>query len=136
MSFALAIKRRKCFQLIKSVLSLGLLLFYISGTFGSEVLHEFIHRHQVVSHSEQAEKNPCHRQLYHQDERHGCSHLSHFLQTDKCKLCDHISKVDHAILFDIQHSSLTFEVGDPACDFPATSILSLTSRSSRAPPVI
>lgn len=72
-----------------------LLALYLCGTSGFEILHHIIHLHEhAVEHTEQAEEDPCHRALYHQDKENGCEHRSHIVVADKCDLCDVIAPVD------------------------------------------
>lgn len=87
---------------------LVLLLIYFSGTSHLEVLHSFYHNHdQRVKHSEEQEKNPCHRSIYHFDFDElakNCGHNAHLVVADKCTLCDHNVHQDH-LLFDLTRIS-------------------------------
>lgn len=65
------------------------LVFCVSAMNGYEVFHRVVHgQEHILSHSAEAEKDPCHRKLRHQDQQHGCAHQSHSLLQEKCSLCD------------------------------------------------
>jgi len=71
---------------------------YLLGVPDSDILHASIHNHPQVSHTEEQEKDPCHRSLYHDDVEQGCRHGAHLIASDKCALCDMTIHTDHALL--------------------------------------
>ena len=86
-----------------------LLVLYFVGTSHPELLHSFAHSHDAfVVHSEEQEKDPCHRLIYHDDAERGCGHDSHLIVSDRCHMCDLAYHVDHTILSDLAFSTVEF----------------------------
>jgi hypothetical protein len=80
---------KKLKQGINQMLTLLLLVFFVTGSFPVELIHSFAHDHQtIVSHSDDQEKDPCHRLLFHNDAKEGCDHNSHLIVSDNCQMCD------------------------------------------------
>jgi hypothetical protein len=119
------------------VLTLLLLLMYITGTSQLELVHSLAHDHvSLISHSQEQEEDPCHRLIYHNDVENGCGHDSHLIVTDKCHMCDLTLHCVQSLI-----SSVTIDppaVGDAefviynADEASYRAIIS----SSRAPPVL
>ncbi len=63
-----------------------MLAVYATGAIGVDFFHHSLHDHagQVV-HTEEAETDPCHLSIYHQDREDGCEHKAHITKADKCK---------------------------------------------------
>ncbi|SKC81604.1 hypothetical protein SAMN05660236_3983 [Ohtaekwangia koreensis] len=81
------------------VLMLLLSILYIAGSLQFELLHSFIHRHElVITHSHDQEKDPCHRSIYHNDTQEGCEHDAHLIVSTKCQMCDLAFGGDQTIL--------------------------------------
>lgn len=118
-------------------LILLLLSVYIAGTSQLELLHLFVHSNDfVVAHSDEQEKDPCHRLLYHNDIEQGCDNHAHLTVSDKCQMCDLVNHGDQNLL-----SVITF----PDADFPQDHFVFHKSdldcywaviSSSRAPPAL
>lgn len=97
-----------------------LLLGYCSA-FLLNNLHPFLdheHHHHVHEHcSDEAEKDPCHRFIVHNDHQAKCSHDGHFINTEhQCDLCDAVVaqfnfprvKTLDLKIFKSEHSDFTF----------------------------
>jgi len=63
---------------------LGLLVLYALGSLQMETVHRLLHAHDAT-HTVYAEKDPCHRSLYHRDQ--ACEHKTHVTALKKCPLC-------------------------------------------------
>ncbi len=51
--------------------------------------HEHHHQHEVCT--EEAEKDPCHKRIFHHDLAEGCKHKTHMFAFEQaCNLCDAI----------------------------------------------
>lgn len=93
---------RKTFR---SLFSVFLLAIYSVGTVGVDLLHHSIHNHHESEvHTAIAEKDPCHRSLFHGDVTDGCHHKAHFTNTENCKFSH--------VVFEAQQES----TNDPATD--------------------
>lgn len=80
-------------------LTLPLLLLYLACSSNIELLHLFVHGHDIaVAHSAEQEQDPCHEQIYHNDAEKGCDHRSHLIVTDTCSMCDLAYHGDQVIL--------------------------------------
>jgi hypothetical protein len=91
------------------MVTLLLLVLYVCGTSHLELLHSFVHKHEVgVAHSDEQEKDPCHRLIYHNDTEQGCGHDSHLVVSDKCEMCDLVYHGDHAFLSNIEFEPENF----------------------------
>jgi hypothetical protein len=76
-----------------------LVVLYIVGTSQLGFLYALGHDHDVqISHSQKEEKDPCHRQIYHNDVEAGCDHDVHLTVINKCDLCDFAVHVDKTLL--------------------------------------
>lgn len=119
----------------KQIFTLLFLVLYLAGTSQLEFVHSFAHDHEEsVSHSDEQEKNPCHRLIYHNDKKESCDHRSHVMASDKCQMCDAIYHGDQNLLSDI-----AFPVPDLYEEQFALYKINLDSywaviSSSRAPP--
>lgn len=72
---------------IRSLFSVFLLVIYVVGAIGVDLLHHYIHNHQDTEvHSSIVEKDPCHRSIFHGERENGCDHKAHFTSTEKCKV--------------------------------------------------
>ena len=75
---------------LKPLLIAALSGVYISVSFFN-TLHEYLHHellHQEICTAE-AEKNPCHKRIFHHNLAEGCKHQNHVFSLGKaCKLCD------------------------------------------------
>jgi hypothetical protein len=117
--------------------SLLLLLLYVVGTSHLDLLYSFVHNHDViVTHSDEQEKDPCHKLLYHNDVKQGCDHKAHLIVSDKCQMCDLIHHGEKSLL-----TLATFSFGDFSeghfifYKSSLDSYLAVIS-SSRAPPTL
>lgn len=71
---------------IKTWAVLCLLVLYALGSLPMEAVHRMLHAHApAVVHTVKAEKDPCHRSLYHRDK--ACDHKTHVSSLKKCPLC-------------------------------------------------
>lgn len=76
-----------------------LLLLYLIGSSNVELFHSFAHDDEIlITHSDEQEKDPCHRLIYHSDVKDGCGHESHLVVADKCSMCDVAYQSDQGIL--------------------------------------
>lgn len=72
-----------------------LLVFFLQfahqfgGDFFQSSEHNHNHSHSHVTHTAIDELNACHRLIYHNDYKEGCSHDSHIVEDEtSCKFCD------------------------------------------------
>ena len=110
-------------------------ILYIAGTSHVELLHSYFHEHGIlVTHSEEQEKDLCHRLIYHKDVQ-SC-HDSHVSVMDKCQACDQASHPDQTTVTDVYHGTRQFV--NSYFEFYKLSIDSYwcVLSSSRAPPAI
>lgn len=84
--------QRKYTSFLKDFLAITLLGVYAFVTFSSG-LHNYFHHehhHQEVC-SAEAEKNPCHKKIFHHNVAEGCKHATHvYALENPCELCDAI----------------------------------------------
>jgi hypothetical protein len=119
------------------VLTLLLLLLYVAGTSHLEYLHLLVHSHDVaISHSDEKEKDPCHRLIYHDDTAQGCSHDSHLVVSDKCQTCDVVYHGDQNLLFTVELSAGVFTSGHFILYKLNLDSYYAVISSSRAPPAL
>jgi hypothetical protein len=117
------------------VLTLLLLVLYIASSSNLEILHSIVHEHDIaIAHSEEQEKDPCHRLVYHNDKQAGHHHDSHLFVPDKCKLCAVAFHGDQTILPNL--ASIKVKFWSKHFDFYKRSLDSYWAiiSSSRAPP--
>ena len=112
-----------------------LLILYLVGTSQLGFLYAFGHDHEVqISHSYKEEKDPCHRQIYHNDVEAGCDHDVHLTISDKCYLCDFAVHTDKTLLTPALPLTLKFDQNFVSfCKSNPDNYWAVLS-SSRAPP--
>ncbi len=114
-----------------------LLVFYIAGTSSLQIARAFVHSHEhTVVHSAEAEKDPCHRFIYHNDVAQSCDHDSHLVASDTCDMCDLAYHGDQALL-----NIMNFQIVRLKPEFFSHYKVNLDSywaviSSSRAPPAL
>jgi hypothetical protein len=114
-----------------------LVVFYIAGTSSLQLLGAFTHDHEHgVIHSAEAEKDPCHRFIYHSDLSQSCDHDSHLTASDTCEMCDSVYHGDQALL-----NIISFQTTRVKPEFFSHYKVNLDSywaviASSRAPPAL
>ncbi len=75
--------------LLRSFAVLLLLVLYSVASLRIDSLHQFFHSRNIVElHSAEQERNPCHKNIYHQQREAGCKHQSHLTENAKCPLCE------------------------------------------------
>lgn len=124
-------------QTIMKVAVLLLLALYFGGSSHLEFLRSFVYDHHVVVvHSEEQEKDPCHRLIYHDDTEQGCGHDSHLIGSDECQMCDLVYQGDQTLLSNNEFESENFS--NKFFVLYKENIYSYRDaiRSSRAPPVL
>jgi len=66
-----------------------LLVLYSAAALRVDSFHKLFHAEELTSlHSELQESNPCHKTIYHQQQKEGCAHQSHITENIKCPLCE------------------------------------------------
>lgn len=99
-------KQRK--SLVRVAVYLLFVLYFI-GTSQFEVLHSFVHKHEVqMTHTLGEEMDPCHRLVYHNDVGNGCRHDSHLVASDQCQMCDLAYHGDQTLLTHLEFASGIF----------------------------
>lgn len=74
--------------LIRLCLSL-LILLYLTGSLQIDSIHRLFHAHESSTiHSEESEKNACHRTVFHQATQNSCDHPTHISELKKCPWCN------------------------------------------------
>lgn len=126
-------------QRIARMFGLLFLVLYVIGTAPAELIHSFSHDHHryaPVSHSQEQEKDPCHRLLYHNDIETGCDHDLHLTGSEKCEMCDVVYHGDQTFLCRVDALKLKFS--DQFFDAHKLSLDTYWAviSSSRAPPVL
>jgi hypothetical protein len=118
------------------ILGMLLIVLYMGATWQVQVFHGFFHDHEeVVSHSEEQEKDPCHRQIYHHEPAACASHDAHLIASDKCQICDLAFHTDQTLLSKAVVAAARFEATYFAhCKISLGSYWAVIS-SSRAPPI-
>lgn len=114
-----------------------LLILFIAGTSHTGLLYAFGHDHHVeISHSYTDEKDPCHRQIYHNDVKAGCDHDVHLTVADKCDLCDFAVHVDKTLWTTVIQLNLKFDQNVVSFYKNKLDNYWAILSSSRAPPTI
>ena len=124
---------------IKSFAVALLLGSYLSAFFINEFHHVFAHDHNHVheSCSEETEKDPCHRFIFHNDLQVDCGHDGHFhTPKHECDLCDVLMPQLEVPKFKTFKIS-TSKIAQPLCVFEEKIIVRFSDPSifSRGPPV-
>ena len=121
----------------KSFLAAILFVVYSFSVFQFDFLHGFIHQEINANlHTQQAEKDNCHRSIYHSSKAN-CQHKTHINQSKaKCSLCDsHFSREHLAFSFStfsfnkVAAATPVFYCISPLLDTPQNG-------HSRAPPFV
>jgi hypothetical protein len=111
-----------------------ILLLYVAGTVQIDNLHQLLHHHTVELHSEQAEKDPCHRSVFHHEQNKGCEHKTHVTQTKECFVQQLLGHTFH-ITIPQQDFFITSNVADyQLCFFTSVEETIGALRAARAPP--
>lgn len=122
---------------IAGVQSLGvllLLLIYSAGSIELQSIHYLLHDHAAV-HSSEAEKDPCHRAIYHH-EKDGCHHASHVSQSKKCPLCQFSFHADQWVSAEGSAQPVHFTKASKKNIALSLIASSPAQQSSRAPPAL
>ncbi len=94
----------------------GLLLFYLAGNTPFTFIHQVIHPDEVSpSHSPSEEVDPCHRSIYHGDDK-GCKHEFHVEKVSGCSLFHTVVYTDQ-IVFASGHSEVIHFAFSHRADF-------------------
>lgn len=134
MDLAHIIKQTNIKRGLNALAAFSMLVMYIAGTSGQQ-LHQFIHAHDsLVSHSEEAEKDNCHRSIYHHDRQTGCDHPAHIVLGDTCALCDVFVYRDHTILSVVPFISKTISLTILSASSATPVRIHYVFLSTRAPP--
>lgn len=124
---------------LKTFSAILLLIIYLIANTQVETLHELLHTHaqdDVVVHTTEKEKDPCHRTLYHREKNNGCEHDSHFVKVQKCSLWHVLVHSDQIALQDssIELFKHSFAIPDEFVSVQLTGIEN--NLPSRAPPIM
>lgn len=128
------IKRIKAKRKVITFFTLFIASLYLAGISGVARLHRLSHTHEVVSHTGEQEKDPCHRALYHQDLDHGCHHETHLTVSDSCDVCDLILHAEYIYSVVSSNTSSTFLSADFFCAIEDIHTSDIISLPARAPP--
>ena len=79
-------------------IALATALVYLSGLVITSVVHPMLHRqHEIALHTAAAEKDACHRAVYHGEHEDGEHHTHLTAVDDACSLCDIILHAEHSL---------------------------------------
>ena len=137
MSFGGTIRNRKTGESLKAFFSILLLLLYVVGNIQFETLHQLFHsRENIVTHSSEQEKDPCHTTIYHHETKNDCGHKSHIIVKSTCAFCDVIGHSDQTFIS--FNSDTSFKFPNVFCADQLSFEVSDTQLKlrSRAPPVL
>ena len=127
----------KCRRHATAILSVLWLIIYIGGILQVRILHSLVHDHEeVVSHSDDEEKDPCHRLIYHHELKACVDHDAHLTISIKCQMCDLAFHGDQTLLSKVIVAATKFE--QPyfiSYKLDLDSYCAVIS-SSRAPPIL
>ncbi len=107
-----------------------LLTIYCLGSIEFEGIHEALH---AKEHTETAEKNPCHRSIYHQD-KNACKHTTHVSEVKTCLLCHLIFHSDEWIETPNTTTAFTIQGPTDRTVLPAPISTPRFSKHDRGPP--
>lgn len=66
-----------------------LLFFAVFGVSEITSVHNLLHKKESAElHTALNENDPCHVSIYHYERSQGCDHDAHFIDENKCPLCD------------------------------------------------
>jgi hypothetical protein len=96
-------RRKEIATLLKSLLkAYGVVLFlflYLIGSSRIESFHKlFVQHNPPELHAAEQESDPCHRNIYHQEQSGDCEHTTHIVDNHKCPLGD--SQIHSAQIFE------------------------------------
>jgi hypothetical protein len=115
---------------------LVLLVLYIAGNNQFETIHQVLHSHRMVEHTEAQENNPCHQRIFHAAKDKGCEHKVHLTDNKDCPLSHVVTHGDQLV------SEQKFDNAKIFPTIPSTFVdcsieLALqTILPSRAPPLV
>jgi len=87
------IRREKIATTLKSLLKacwvILFLFLYLIGSSRIESFHKlFVQHNPPELHAAEQEADPCHRNIYHQEQSGDCEHTTHIVDNHKCLLSD------------------------------------------------
>lgn len=99
-------KKSQQISWLGSLMTLSLLLIYVASSIRLDSIHQLFHAENITElHSVEKETNPCHRNIYHQQNGKGCEHKSHLTQNSKCPFCEHSTNSKTILTEQIELSS-------------------------------
>jgi len=112
-----------------------LILSYLTGSLQIDSIHRLIHGHEnSVAHTEESEKNACHRTVFHQATQNTCDHPTHISELKKCPWCNGSLQLKFA-LTGIFNSLTVFSCEQPFTAFSQNhSEFNLSGFPNRGPP--
>ena len=119
---------------VQSLGVLLLLLIYSAGSIELQSIHSLFHDHAAM-HSFEAEKDPCHRAVYHH-EKDGCHHASHVSESKKCPLCQFSFHADEWVSAEASEQPVHFTKALKNNVTLSLIASSPAQQSSRAPPAL
>jgi hypothetical protein len=121
---------------VKGLCGVFLLLFYFIGNNQVNTFHNLYHDHSnLVTHTADQEKDPCHLSVYHYDGSNGCSHKEHLSVNEKCDLCQPFIHVDELITFDSPGKRIKLNLFCKSKEIPQALADVYIHLPSRAPPL-
>lgn len=124
--------------IFQSWMSVCLLFLYITGTIGTDFVHEIVHSHvNVELHSALNEKDPCHKAIYHHEKDNGCNHTTHLIKVEKCMHCHILFHATDQVTLSASPSKLAFHDFVALTNFiPVTLSGNTLQQSLRGPPAV
>lgn len=131
------IRSRRFTDTLKGFLSILLLSVYCLANLQVEVFHNLFHAHENTSiHSSEAEKDLCHRAIYHNEKDQGCKHTFHFTKAEKCDLCPLMVHNEYLSIPEFESCHLTSAPELSARSVVSKLLIQHAPLSSRAPPQV
>jgi hypothetical protein len=98
-----------------------LILLYLTGSLQIDSIHRLFHAHEnSAAHTEESEKNACHRTVFHQATQNTCDHPTHISELKKCPWCNGY----------LQFSDVLISTLEPLSFFPGQKFFTANSQNS------
>jgi len=116
---------------------LVLVLLYALGFLQTDSIHKLFHGHSDGAlHTEEQEKNACHRVGVHNVPTEDCSHPTHLSENKKCPFCPGSKESDQLLLLATYSSDHTQDVKNKSLKPEQAYSIALVHKESRGPPTV
>jgi hypothetical protein len=127
------IAHRRTIKVLGAVL---LLILYVVGNNQLETIHQLLHAHRIVQHSQEQENNPCHQRIFHESNAKGCEHKAHLTDNKDCPLSHVVNHNDQLVTDQKLPAIYPFLTTKTRFVDKSVEFTFLVTLPSRAPPLV